>query len=168
MTHRPILALCIGPLLILLAANATSHAEELVVGIKEAPPFVVRDDEGAWHGLAVELWEYIAEEHGYDFAYQELDLPELFRDAVKMMHLDHPFGDWGRTVTTTAAECMGLETTGRIMPGNPADLMFFTARTWGEFVSRPQQNRLVMRSGRVLDTIRPEYDQLDHLEGMAI
>lgn len=102
------------------------------------------------------------------YAYGDLDLPELFRDAVKMMHLDHPFGDWGRTVTTTAAECMGLEGAGQIVPGNPADLIFFTARTCGEFVSRPQQNRLVMRSGHFLGATRPEYDQLDHLEGMAI
>lgn len=101
-------------------------------------------------------------------AYGDLDMPELFRDAVRMMQLDHPVGDWAAAVTTTAAALMGLPDRCRISEGAPADLVLFPARNWSEFVSRPVSDRIVLRRGRPIDTAPPDYRALDELKGTQI
>ncbi len=50
-----------------------------------------------------------------------------------------------------------------IEPGAPADLVLFRARTWTELNSRPQMDRIVLRSGRAIDTTLPDYRELDDL-----
>ena len=102
---------------------------------------------------------------GY-YAYGDLDLPELFRDAVRIMQLDHPVGDWVSAVTTVPADLMGLPGLGRIAAGGPADLVIFRARNWSEFVSRPLSRRVILSGGRPLDTAPPDYEDLDDLKGM--
>ena len=52
---------------------------------------------------------------------------EVFREATRIGHLDRPYGDWPRAVTTTPADLMGLAGAGRIGPGQPADLVLFRA-----------------------------------------
>ena len=101
------------------------------------------------------------------YAYGDLDAAELFRDALRMMQLDHPVGSWPATVTVTAADHMGLADRGRITPGNDADLVVFSARNWSEFAARPLTDRLVLRAGRPIDTTRPDYRELDDLKGLA-
>jgi len=34
---------------------------ELVVGTKEAPPFAIKDDQGHWSGISIDLWQQVAE-----------------------------------------------------------------------------------------------------------
>ena len=102
---------------------------------------------------------------GY-YAYGDLDLPELFRDAVRIMQLDHPVGDWVSAVTTVPADLMGLPGLGRIAAGGAADLVIFRARNWSEFVSRPLSRRVILSGGRPLDTAPPDYEDLDDLKGM--
>ncbi len=102
------------------------------------------------------------------YAYGDHDIPELFRDAVRMMQLDHPLGDWAAAVTTTAADLMGLPDRGRLDPGAPADLIIFTARNWSEFVSRPLSDRVVLRGGKPIDTTPPDFRDLDDMKGMRI
>lgn len=122
-----------------------------------------------------EIWRHgipvaIASDNVRDafYAYGDHDLPELFRDAVRMMQLDHPLGDWAAAVTTTAADLMGLSDRCRLEPGAPADLILFTARNWSEFVSRPQSDRIVLRDGKAIDTTPPDYRDLDDMKGMRI
>jgi cytosine deaminase len=50
-----------------------------------------------------------------------------------------------------------------IAPGAPADLVLFRARTFTEFLSRPQADRTVLRSGKAIDTTLPDYRELDEL-----
>jgi polar amino acid transport system substrate-binding protein len=40
---------------------------ELIVGTKEAPPFAMKDAQGAWTGLSVELWQHMAEKLGLKY-----------------------------------------------------------------------------------------------------
>jgi ABC-type amino acid transport substrate-binding protein len=68
------------------------------VGIKEAPPFVIRAGDEAWGGLAVELWEEIAEIHDLDFEYVPYDLESLL-NAVERSEVDLAIG----ALTMTAA-----------------------------------------------------------------
>ena len=100
------------------------------------------------------------------YAYGDLDTVELFRDAVKLMQLDHPVGNWPSAVLNGAADAMGLEQKGRFYPGAAADFLLFPARNWSEFISRPQNQRLVIRKGSLLEEEPPSYQELDQLEGM--
>ena len=63
----------------------------LRVGIKEAPPLILRDQVGEWRGPAVMLWERIAEIHQLEFEYQEYDLEGLLA-AVEAAEVDVAVG----------------------------------------------------------------------------
>ena len=89
------------------------------------------------------------------------DMLEVFREATRICHLDRPYGDWPRAVTTTPAGLMGLADAGRIGAGRPADLILFEGRTWSELLSRPQANRVVLRAGRAIERQLPDYRELD-------
>jgi cytosine deaminase len=64
-------------------------------------------------------------------------------------------------VTATPASILGRLELGRIAAGQPADLVLFGARKWSEFLSRPQMDRTVVRSGAAIDRILPDYRELD-------
>jgi cytosine deaminase len=97
------------------------------------------------------------------YAYGDLDCHEVFREAVRIGHLDHPFADWVRTVTATPAAVMGLADRGVLRPGAPADLVLFEGRSFSEVLSRPESRRLVLRGGRASDARPPAYRELDPL-----
>ncbi len=99
-------------------------------------------------------------------AYGDLDVPELFRSAIRMMQLDHPVGDWPETVLSGAANLIGAPHLGRLTVGAPADLILFSARNWSEFTARTQHDRIVLRGGKSIDTTPPDFADLDRLEGM--
>jgi polar amino acid transport system substrate-binding protein len=60
------------------AGAAENETRELVVGIKEAPPFAMKDDEGNWRGISINLWRQVA---------QRLKLPYRFVDVVSVNSL---------------------------------------------------------------------------------
>ena len=95
------------------------------------------------------------------YAYGELDLTEVFREATRIGHLDHPVGTWSQAVTMTPADVMGLADRGRIASGTAADLILYRARDWSELLARPQADRAVLRDGRAIDTALPDYRELD-------
>ena len=96
------------------------------------------------------------------YAFGDLDLAEVLREAVRIGHLDLPVDPWPAAITCLPADVMGLDT-GRIQPGAIADLVLFSARTWSELLSRPQSDRIVLRAGRPIDTTPPAYRELDPL-----
>jgi cytosine deaminase len=87
---------------------------------------------------------------------------EDFREATRILQLDHAGGDWIRAVTATPADIMGLDRHGRIEAGDRADLVLTRARSYGELLSRPHEDRTVLVAGRPIDTTRPDYRELDH------
>jgi cytosine deaminase len=97
------------------------------------------------------------------YAYGDLDALEVYAQATRILHLDHPVGDWPRAVTTTPAEVLGRPEFGRLEAGGGADLVLLRARSWTELLSRPQADRIVVRNGRAIDTILPDYRELDAL-----
>jgi cytosine deaminase len=96
------------------------------------------------------------------YAYGDLDMLEVFREATRILQLDHAGGDWIRAVTATPADIMGLDRHGRIEAGDRADLVLTRARSYGELLSRPHEDRTVLVAGRPIDTTRPDYRELDH------
>ncbi len=101
------------------------------------------------------------------YAYGDLDLHEVFREAARIAHLDHPVGDWPLAVTGTPACIMGLERMGRIAAGAAADLLVYRGRSYSEILSRPETGRVVLRGGRRIDTAPPDYAELDGVVGPA-
>jgi len=97
------------------------------------------------------------------FAYGDLDAMEVFREAVRCAHLDHPVGTWPRAITATPARIMGVSSIGMLRPGGGADLLAMPARTWTELLSRPQSDRAVLRSGALIAVDLPDYRELDPL-----
>ncbi len=97
------------------------------------------------------------------YAYGDLDMAEVWREATRLLHLDHPVGDWARVVSATPAAIMGLPDRDHLAPGAPADLVLFTARTWTELFARPQTDRTVIRGGEVVTATPPPYQDLDDL-----
>jgi cytosine/creatinine deaminase len=101
------------------------------------------------------------------YAYGDLDTLEVFREATRILHLDHPAGGWISAITSAPARVMGLQPDiGRIAAG-PANLVLFKARNWTELLSRPQSDRIVIRHGQRLATTPPDYRELDGLAGMS-
>lgn len=91
------------------------------------------------------------------------DMLEVYREATRIVHLDRPYGDWPRAVTTTPADLMGLPAAGRLRAGVPADLVLFRARHWSELLARPQSDRVIVRGGRARAIELPDHRELDDL-----
>ncbi len=99
------------------------------------------------------------------YAYGDLDPAEVFREAVRILHLDHPLTDAASVVTVTPADILGRKDKSRIAIGASADLVVFKARRWSEFLSRPQSDRTIIRAGRVIERVIPDYAELDAIHG---
>jgi cytosine/creatinine deaminase len=98
------------------------------------------------------------------YAYGDLDMLEVFREAVRIGHLDHPFGDWIAAVTSAPARTMGVAA-GALKPGAAADIILFRARSYTELLARPQSDRIVLRAGAPIDATPPDYAELDPVVG---
>ncbi len=59
----------------------------LLVGTKEAPPFAMKEADGTWSGISIELWRRIAAEAGYQYRFREYDLKGLV-EAVEHGEVD--------------------------------------------------------------------------------
>ncbi len=132
----------------------------------------VADRTPRWRGITL-LHEFV--QHGVPvsvasdntrdpfYAYGDLDMVEVFREAVRIAHFDHPFGRWPAAVARTPAEVIGRPDRGVIAAGSPADLVLFRARTFTELLARPQADRTVLRSGKAIDRTLPDYRELDDI-----
>lgn len=96
------------------------------------------------------------------YAYGDLDMLEVMREATRIGHLDHSAPDWVHSFTTNPAKTCGFASPS-FAPGAPADLVICKARNWNELFARPQSDRIVLRGGRAIDRTLPDYAELDHL-----
>jgi len=69
------------------AGEKTPPGRTLVVGTKEAPPFSMKTEDGAWTGISIDLWREIAAELDLPFEFRETDLQGLL-DGVTDGSLD--------------------------------------------------------------------------------
>lgn len=99
------------------------------------------------------------------YAYGDLDMLEVMREATRIAHLDHPIASWPAAFAKGAAQMIGLTSAGRLEPGARADCVLVRARDWTELFSRPHMDRLVIRGGRAIDTSLPDYGDLDDYVG---
>jgi cytosine deaminase len=94
------------------------------------------------------------------YAYGDLDLIEVYREATRILHFDHSDRAWLTTIAATAGEVMRLPN-GRMAVGAPAGMILTRARTINELLSRPQNDRVVLYAGRQIDRTLPDYRELD-------
>ena len=97
------------------------------------------------------------------FAYGDLDMLEVYREATRILHFDHPVGDWPAAVGRNAARAMGLSDRGLLNVGGTADFILFEGRRFTELLSRPETNRIVVRNGKPISATPPHYSELDDL-----
>jgi len=97
------------------------------------------------------------------YAYGDLDMVEVFREAVRILHLDHPIAGWPIAAARGPARILDRPDHGTIAKGGRADLVLFRARGWTELLARPQADRTVLRSGRPIDRTLPDYGELDDI-----
>jgi len=73
-------------LIILIATSFNAFAlqntdslqqNELVVGVKQTPPFIFKNASGEYQGISIELWKNIANKLGYQYTFKEYDLAGL-------------------------------------------------------------------------------------------
>lgn len=74
------------------ALQAQPAGKKLVVGLHEKPPFTIQEEDGGWGGLAVDLWEEVAEKLGYSYEYRVLPYEQLI-PALERRELDLAIGE---------------------------------------------------------------------------
>ncbi len=100
------------PVLLLWAA-APAHAADdspgraMVVGTKPSPPFVVKQADGTWGGLAIELWKLVAADMGVRVTMRPFEQVQALLDAVERGEVDVAVG----AITVTADRERSLDFT---------------------------------------------------------
>ena len=94
------------------------------------------------------------------YAYGDLDMLEVYREATRILHFDHSDRPWLKTVAATPGEVMRLPH-GRMAVGAPAGMILTRARTMNELLARPQNDRVVLCAGKQVDRTLPDYRELD-------
>ncbi|MBD3403760.1 transporter substrate-binding domain-containing protein [candidate division GN15 bacterium] len=72
--------LCLFILCVFAAGSLVGQTvpdRELVVGTKETVPFVIKNPDGSWRGISIELWQDIADQLGLQYRFEERDLEGL-------------------------------------------------------------------------------------------
>jgi len=91
-------------------AHAQTNADttrELVVAIKDAPPFTMKDGSGEWTGLSVEIWQSIARELKLQYRFVEAATVQDLLDSVAARKADAGIG----ALTVTAEREQHLDFT---------------------------------------------------------
>lgn len=96
------------------------------------------------------------------YAYGDMDMIEVMREATRIGHLDHSDDDWLHAFLGNPAQACGIDAP-TITSGAHADLVICRAREWTELFARPQADRIVLRNGLQIDRTLPDYAELDHL-----
>jgi cytosine deaminase len=99
------------------------------------------------------------------YAYGDLDMLEVWREGVRILHLDYPFADWAPAVREAPARAMGLDVEA-LRPGARADFILTRARDFTELLARPHADRTVLRDGAPAAPA-PDYAEIDGLEGLS-
>ena len=102
------------------------------------------------------------------YAYGDHDVVDTFRQAVRILHMDHPVTGSPALVGTMPAAIGQLDGHGRLAVGAPARLIVFNARTLNEIISRPQSDRIVIDHGARVDAAAPDYSELWEADGAAV
>ncbi len=71
-----------------LGLAAANPSKPMIVGTKEAPPFVIRDPDGTLTGLSIDLWREVAAKLGLNYEFRTVATPEELVDGVATGRFD--------------------------------------------------------------------------------
>jgi cytosine deaminase len=94
------------------------------------------------------------------YAYGDHDVVDTFRQAVRILHFDHPLSEAPSLVGAMPSRITKFDGHGMIAIGAAARLIVFNARSINEVVSRPQADRVVIAHGKRLAAKAPDYSEL--------
>lgn len=69
-------------------AASASPQRELIVGTKVAPPFAIKESDGSWDGISIDLWRRIADQLHLHYRFSEEPDVETLIDGVATGKLD--------------------------------------------------------------------------------
>jgi ABC-type amino acid transport substrate-binding protein len=64
-----------------------SDTNKMIVGVKNTPPFIIKQDESQYKGVSIQLWEEIARQMDIQYTYKEYNLTGLL-EALENKELD--------------------------------------------------------------------------------
>ncbi len=73
---------------IILGLQATFGQDTLRIGLHQDPPFVMKGEDGHYHGLSIDLWEHIAQQSRKPYRYTEFSDPIGIIRALDYGELD--------------------------------------------------------------------------------
>lgn len=84
------------------------------------------------------------------YPFGDYDMLDVFRDAVRIAHLDMPMAGWVDSVSTSPADLMGLDGDCRLATGAPASFVAFPYQSAAEVLARRGAGRQILRKGRLM------------------
>ncbi len=99
------------------------------------------------------------------FPFGDHDMLDTVQQTVRVFQFDDPVARALAMAGPIPSDITRAGSIGRIVEGGPADLILLSARTLNEAMSRPQSDRIVVRYGRRLTEMVPDYDELDEILG---
>src|SRR5690606_37577197 len=101
------------------------------------------------HGIAVSTASDNIQDAFYPFG--DFDILELLRGMIVAGHMDQDIDSAIALGITGGAQAMGHGAP-RIALGQSADFTLFRSTNWFDLLSHPQSERMVLRSGRTIET----------------
>src|SRR3989304_5353253 len=65
------------------ATQIQVNQNTLTIGVAEEPPFTIKNDDGSWSGLAIDLWKEISKELRVKNDFKEFDYESLIQALAK-------------------------------------------------------------------------------------
>ncbi|KAA5539772.1 transporter substrate-binding domain-containing protein [Roseiconus nitratireducens] len=63
-----------------VSENAERPPEVLLVGTKVSPPFAIKNSDGSWSGISIELWDHLADELDLEYELVEMSLDQMLTE----------------------------------------------------------------------------------------
>ena len=95
------------------------------------------------------------------FPFGDHDMLDTLQQTVRIAQLDAPFARAVAMAGPVPSDIVREPSAGRILPGQPARFILFSARTLNEVMCRPQSERIVVNHGRRVTDPLPDYAELD-------
>ncbi len=70
-----------------LPGAAQAPGRKLIVGVVQDPPYIIKENDGQWTGLNVDIWKAISRDLKVDYEFREMTFKELL-DALKEGTID--------------------------------------------------------------------------------
>jgi polar amino acid transport system substrate-binding protein len=110
-----------GLFIVFFVSSGLGQETSLVVGTKPTAPFVIKNEDGTWSGISIELWRKIAEDLQVTYRFEERDIEGLLAglqdgsldvvaaaltitsDREKRVDFSHSFYSTGLTIAASPA-----------------------------------------------------------------